>query len=350
MRWLDTKGRLGGVLSLVDLAALALLAALLLPLFYFAYSAAGLMEIDVTDVEPTRIVVGENLRLKIRGTGFPQNCRVKLSTVELGPPVLVTDSSLEADIPPDLPPGWHHPIVSGRHRSRAAVSPILAVWRPEIVSVTPETFGVAEEALLEVTGKYFKADIQVFLGGVPLPKVEYVGESLLWVKVPPGTVLPGSHTLRLVNPSFGEKCARDWPITVQGAVQVPLYVVILLEELASEKADYLRRITAGAEPIRNPNTVEFIHVLSKGEIPEEKKKKPKAKKKKRGHEPGVSILTGLGLTGKVEYDGVRFLFTYQDQLLAVGSPVKVRVNGVDIDGAVLVKPIVRELRYREASR
>jgi hypothetical protein len=322
VRWLDAKGRLGGLLSLVDLAVLSLLAAILLPMSYFVYSAFGLTELAITDVEPTRMIVGENLRIKIRGSGFPQDCRVKLSTVDLGPPVLVTASSLEADIPTDLSPGWHHPIISTRRRSSVSVFPILATWKPEILSVTPQEFGVAEETLLEIKGKYFMADIQAFLGEVPLHNVEHVSESLLRVKILPGEVPPGPHELRLTNTFYTEGSVRGWPITVQGSQRVYLYVVMRLDRVSSKKERLLQEFAAGEVASPQWDMVDMVHLLKK--------------------KPGT---VGVGMKGMWEYNGEGFRFLFKGQPVEPGSKLTFHIQQEPFQGEVLAKPVVRDSRY-----
>ncbi len=343
MRILDGRGRLWGRVSLLDLLVTGFLLALIVPPLLFAYNVSGLKEIEIRSVTPTRLVVGQDRRIRIRGSGFQPDCRVKLSTVDLGRPALVTSDSLEADVPADLPAGWYHPIVVGPRKSGVAILPLLAVWKPEIRSVSPAIFAAAEEVTLEISGARFQEDPALFLGEARLARVEYVNESLLRAKVPRGLLPPGTVRLKVVNARAGEEALSDDLIHILGRKTVSLAVVIQLESVRPRAASLLRRISSGEVPIENAD-VEYVQLLT-SDSPETNLTRKEEISFSRNR-----LQVNAGLVGTVEYRDGEFLFSYRGRPLRHGEPVEFRINGNAFQGRVLGRPIVREPRYAVSSR
>lgn len=343
---IDRQGRLLGRVNLFDLLMAGLLTALLFPPFYFAYCVSGLREIEISSIEPSRLVIGENKRMKIHGAGFSPNCRIKLSTIDLGRPGLATAFYLEVDVPPELAPGWYHPIVIGPRHSSVAIMPILAVWKPEVLAVSPVVVHSAQETTLTVEGKRFQPDSEATLAGIPLPQVEYVRDSLFRVKVPPGSVPPGPSQLRVTNRSSGESDLFYQPITVFGRKTVPISAILSLEDVPEPYFEYLQEISEG-KPIVSPDTLEFLEVLSAI-----CKNPPSGKKikKKDKNPPSYEVEVQVGLVGTLEFGGGGYFFTFMGFPLRPNGPVNLKVNGVPFHGTVHSKPIVRDPSYLEVSR
>lgn len=344
MNLMDSRGRLGGRVSLVDLLAVLLLLVLLVPPIVLAYNALGLSEIELSAVEPTRLVVGEHRRIRIHGSGFRKDSVVKLSALNLGKPAQVSLSSIEADIPENLPPGWYHPIVVGPRNSSAAIFPIFVVWKPEVLSVSPAIVEGGEEVTLEISGRRFLPDAAVSLGGVALPHVEHVNDSLLRVRLGRGEVLPGSHSLKVVNRTGGEEFQFSQPIHVEGKKGVPLQVTLRVESQPPAQLEHLRKVSTGEEPIVNPDSVHYVHLLSSsaGVI---NIKNPQ----------WITVYVNVGIDGTIAYEKDGYVFYYSaadpdnphggEQSIRSGQRLSLKVNGKVLRGVVVGKPIIRDRRY-----
>lgn len=322
-----------------DLFLLALAGAFAVPPLQLAWTLSGHREIELRSVEPRRFVVGSDLKLRIHGTGFTPDSEVRLSKVPLGRPAVVTLSYLEVEVPPDLPPGFYHPVVVGPRRSGMTVFPITVVWKPEITSVRTERFQAAEGTLLTVNGKRFQPDSALFLGQTQLTDVQYADDTLLRARVHPMEVPPGPSVLKVMN-AEEESVPLD-AIQVLGKATVPLALILGCPDIPAGDLPALRRLSTGEDPMVVPakagrtSSVQFIRILEE---------RP-AEDRDRSY-----LQLQAGVLGTLEYDGERISLAYQGQPLSPGARVELKMNSVIVSGVLQGAPVVRSERYPPVSQ
>ena len=357
MALIDPRGRLFGKVHLLDAAAAALLFFVAFSTLYFAYSLSGLKVINILGVEPSNVVIGQHPRIRIRGSGFTQDCVVKLSEHSLGHPVLLGHSFLEVEVSSAIPPGLYHPIVVGPRQTAVAVQPISYNWKPRILEVSPRRFYPWEKTILEIRGERFEPGSSVLLGPIAAESVEFIDSGRLRARMPAGRFEPGPYILKVVNPRNLEG-ASDTPLTAIGVKPVNLSFVLFVDtkDLEPNRLRVLRDFGEGQRvllqdeirfarplhlpqaplppPLPPPNPKKFL--LWKRAPP-----KPKAANPEKTDYMQVPLVH-LGLRGAVTYINQGMEYSFGEKSLHFGSEFRLIMNEFSFPATLLSDPVSEE--------
>lgn len=200
MAIVDERGRLFGRLNLFD-AIVAVLVLWMIPLAYGGFLLFRAKPPQLTAIEPTTLVYGRNMRIRVRGTNLAPYLRVSVGNYQ-GMTFKFNDTT-DADVDlPDVPPGVYDVVlydnVQERHRMPTALT-IAPSALPDTKMVLVGTFGnlTVEQAAQIKPGLSIEGLGQVEQVGQPRPQRQRVFVRPVMVETPIADVQMVAATLRI---------------------------------------------------------------------------------------------------------------------------------------------------------
>lgn len=221
--WLDSQGRLFGKLNLVDL----LISLFLLStggVVAYAVGVSRYQALEITHVEPKRIVAGPRQFVVVRGTGFDPPTTLRLGEHISRGGVYWEESVLGIEINEEVEPGFYALwLRDGRGRTATTPDPLEVVWEPKISEVKPKIiYSTGEGAHLDIVGSFFSPLCTIHLGEREIPAEKHSSApsrhlSADFSKGPP--LPPGQHRLTVTN-AGGQSATWEEMVTVVPAPEI----------------------------------------------------------------------------------------------------------------------------------
>ena len=178
----DANGRLFGRFNLFD-ALVGVFVIVLIPLGYGAYALFKPPEPVITSVEPSTLVIGNNMQVTINGTNLRPYLRVSFDTLQGKTFLFASTTRAEVELNA-MPPGTYDVILYDNRQERARlpkaftlVEPPKAVMPSQVRAVGRFTGLLPEQAAKITQGLKISAQEEVLAAGKPRPARPKVLES-----------------------------------------------------------------------------------------------------------------------------------------------------------------------------
>lgn len=225
----DERGRLFGRLNLFD-AIVAVLVLWLIPVAYGAYLLFRTPLPTLTSVEPSTIVYGTNMRIRVRGSHFVPYLRVSVGKYQ-GMTFKFNDTTdAEVDLL-DVPPGVYDVVLYDNSQERGRLHNGLTIAPsalPEAKLIAVGTFGnlTAAQAASIKAGMAIDGVGVIEQVGKPLPQVQRVFVRPGMVELPVANAQMIAATLRI---SCFVRSAQGQPECVGGGSSVQPTTLLFLD-------------------------------------------------------------------------------------------------------------------------
>ncbi len=393
MRFIDERGRLGGRVSLIDVALL-LSGLLVISAFTFGYKLVGHQALRIYQIRPARVTTGVNQHFTIIGTGFDLGSVVFLGSLPLQRRVL-NEAFIEAILPSEMDQGMQVVSVrNGRGRLVMKENAFEVIWKPEILRIEPKQIKVNHTGKLIVIGRYFDKDCKVFWGRFRLRNVTRVNSGYLEVTAFPHKMIPKLYSLTVANsqerkttvmnavevtpnnekqgeaPFVQGKIAKLYSLTVANSEVTPnnekqgeapfvqekiAYAAVLcsFSGLDEEKKRCLRPGVVHLGRQEWP-TAKVLDVLAR--VPAiQWWVSPKGSPQMTRSSKGVLMVASLGLEGELKKVGEETTFFFEGKPLTSGSPIHLSLhlprrtfgNGRGVTGVLLTEPTLLSPTIRD---
>lgn len=257
MAIVDERGRLFGRLNLFD-AIVAVLVLWMIPIAYGSYRLFRTPPPRLTSVEPSTIVYGTNMRIRIRGTHFVPYLRVSVAKYQ-GMTFKFNDTTdAEVDLL-DIPPGVYDVILYDNSQERGRISNGLTIAPsalPEAKLIAVGTFGnlTAAQAASLKPGTVIEGVGVIEQVGKPSPQVQRVFVRPGMVEIPVAGAQMVAATLRI---SCFVRSPQGQPECVGGGSSVQPTTLLFLD-LPSGKVPFQIDQVRSVEPLQTARvTVRF---------------------------------------------------------------------------------------------
>lgn len=352
MRFIDERGRLGGRVSLVDVALL-LSGLLFISAFTFGYKLVEHQALRIYQIRPARVTTGVDQRLSIIGTGLDPESVAFLGNLPLQGRVL-NEAFLEAILPSEMDQGMHVVSVrNGRGRLVTKENAFEVIWKPEILRIEPKQIEANRTGKLIVIGRHFDKDCKVFLGRFRLRNVTRVNSGYLEITAFPHKMIPKLYSLTVAN-------SQERKTTLMNAVKVTpekekQYAAVLcsFSGLDKEKRRCLRPGVVHLGRQEWP-TAKVLDVLAR--VPAiQCWVSPKGSPHMTRSSKGVLMVASLVLEGELKKVGEETTFFFEGKPLTSGSPIHLSLhlprrtsgNGRGVTGVLLTEPTLLSPTIRD---
>jgi hypothetical protein len=163
MKFVDANGRVFGRVNLVDAAVLAFVG-MLIPLAYASYLLFRSPPATITSVEPSKMELGRNPRVRISGTNLRPFMRVAFNDLQGRPFMIGSTTTAEVDLP-ELEPGVYDVILYDYAQELSRLPKALEILEPVPAAMTQ----------LVATGQFIglsKAHVGSLRKGMPFASVQ----------------------------------------------------------------------------------------------------------------------------------------------------------------------------------
>ena len=198
----DKQGRFLGRINLLDGLALLFLLSLAGTAAYVIHVSRH-WSLDITSVEPKRIVAGPGRYVMMKGTGFDQSTTIQIGPYAARGGVYFDESTIGIEINEEIEPGTYRIIVrDGRGRYVVLPDAVQIIWVPQITEVKPRMiYNRGRATRVDLSGKFFARSCSVRVGKQAFNTVGYTIPGQISAELEQGSSLPlGERPVTVTNP------------------------------------------------------------------------------------------------------------------------------------------------------